>query len=272
MNECILEGSFNLRLLSEVHCCVPARIAKKYQLSTELLLSFAASRSDKMKILVVEDESEMLSSITAYFAKAGYVCEIAMRYAEAEEKLALYQYDCVLLDITLPDGNGLHLIEALRNRKTSTGVIILSAKNSLDDRINGLVLGADDYLPKPFHLSELNARVQALMRRLQFDGSNQITLGNVVIDIAARQVLVTGSQLELTKKEYELLLFFISNQDRVLSKTSLAEHIWGDNSDQADSFDFLYSQVKNLRRKLSEAGAAITIQAVYGFGYKLVKE
>ncbi|MES2734623.1 MAG: response regulator transcription factor [Bacteroidota bacterium] len=225
-----------------------------------------------MKILIVEDEAEMLNSITAYLAKAGYACEIAASYAEAEEKLALYQYDCILLDITLPDGNGLDLLTILRQHKSSTGVIILSAKNALDDRIKGLALGADDYLLKPFHLSELNARVQALLRRLQFEGSNQIGLGNLQVDILTRQVSVNEKMLVLTKKEYELLLFFVSNQTRVISKISLAEHIWGDNSDQNDSYDFLYSQIKNLRKKLAEAGAEHTIQAVYGFGYKLVKE
>ncbi|MDJ1485635.1 response regulator transcription factor [Cytophagaceae bacterium YF14B1] len=225
-----------------------------------------------MKILIVEDQLQMVDTLTTYLERSGYVCEVATNYEKAEEKIAVYTYDCILLDISLPGGNGLNLLTLLRKQRTNTGVIILSAKDSVDDRITGLQQGADDYLPKPFHLSELNARLQALFRRLKFEGNHSVCFENMEIDIESQKVHINATELVLTKKEYELLLFFASNPERVLSKTALAEHIWGDNSDQSDSFDFLYSQIKNLRRKLSEASALFTIHAVYGLGYKLFRE
>ena len=225
-----------------------------------------------MKILIVEDEPDLLNSITAYFALSGYVCELASTYAEGDEKISMYEYDCIILDITLPGGSGLNLLEKVKSRKTKTGVIILSAKNSVDDKVKGLQLGADDYLPKPFHFTELNARVTAILRRLKFEGGNQIQVGNITIATDDQKVFVNGAELTLKKKEYELLLFFISNKNRIVSKSSMAEHIWGDNIDQADSFHFLYSQIKNLRKRLNEQGADFNIQVVYGLGYKFVKE
>lgn len=221
-----------------------------------------------MKILVIEDETGMLHSITAYFAKTGYICEVATTFSEAEEKINLYEYDCIILDITLPDGNGLDILEQLKKNKSKAGIIILSAKNSLDDKIKGLVLGADDYLPKPFHLTELNARVMAITRRLQFEGRNEISIGNIKLDLDTKKIYVEHQELILKKKEYELLLFFISNKTRIISKSSLIEHIWGDNADQLDSFDFLYSQIKNLRKRLKEYQATYNIEAMYGIGYK----
>ena len=225
-----------------------------------------------MKILIVEDEPGMLSSITAYFAKSGFICEIATTQAEGEEKIHLYDYDCVILDITLPDGNGLTILEQLKKKKTKAGIIILSAKNSLDDKIMGLHLGADDYLTKPFHMTELNARVTAIVRRLKFEGNNDVILGNIHLDLDSKKIYIENKELVLKKKEYELLLFFISNKERIVSKTSLAEHIWGDNIDRIDSYDFLYSQIKNLRKRLNEYKSDYNIQAIYGMGYKFVKE
>ncbi|NOY60210.1 MAG: response regulator transcription factor [Calditrichaeota bacterium] len=221
-----------------------------------------------MKLLIIEDEPEMLNSITSYLAKSGYVCEIASTYDEADEKLWLYEYDCIILDISLPDGSGLDILKELKKSQSTTGVIIVSARNSLDDKIKGLNLGADDYLPKPFHLTELHARVNAIIRRKQFEGNNEIILQNLVIDLDNKNISVNNNEITLTKKEYELLLFFVSNKNRVISKTSLAEHIWGDNTDQVDSYDFLYSQIKNLRKKLKEFASIYNIQAVYGLGYK----
>ena len=225
-----------------------------------------------MKILIVEDEPELLSSITAYFALSGHVCELAATYEEANEKINLYQYDCIILDITLPGGSGLDILEKVKSNKTKTGVIILSAKNSVDDRVKGLQLGADDYLPKPFHFTELNARVIAILRRLKFEGANEVQVGNITIALDDQKVYVNETEVTLKKKEYELLLFFISNKNRIISKSSMAEHIWGDNIDQSDSFHFLYSQIKNLRKRLNECGADFNIQAVYGLGYKFIKE
>jgi len=224
-----------------------------------------------MKILIVEDEADLVNVITGYFAKEGYICEIASTYKEADEKLFIYQYDCIILDITLPDGNGLELLEKLKKKK-DTGVIIISARNSLDDKIKGLNLGADDYIPKPFHLSELNARLNALHRRMKFEGSNEAEIGDLKIDLDKRNVLVKGKELVLNRKEYELLLFFVSNKERVIKKTSLTEHLWGNSIDQADSYDFLYSQIKNLRKKFSDSGYKFNIQTVYGIGYKFIPE
>ena len=221
-----------------------------------------------MKLLIIEDEPAMINSITSYLAKSGYVCEIAATYADADEKLWLYDYDCILLDVSLPDGNGLDLLQKIKERKSLAGIIIVSAKNSLDDKVEGLNLGADDYLPKPFHLSELQARVNAIIRRRHFAGKNEIVLKNTVIDLDSKTVRVDKHFLTLTRKEYEMLLFFVSNKNRVVSKTSLTEHIWGDHIDQVDSYDFLYSQIKNLRKKLKEFDSAYNIQAVYGLGYK----
>ncbi|MBC7451540.1 MAG: response regulator transcription factor [Cytophagales bacterium] len=223
-----------------------------------------------MKILVIEDEAAMLHSITVYFAKSGYVCETATDCSEAQEKIHLYEYDCIILDITLPDGNGLDILEQLKRNKTKAGIIILSAKNSLDDRVKGLTLGADDYLPKPFHLTELNARVTAIVRRLKFDGENIVIVGNISLDLSTYKIHISDKELILKKKEYELLLFFISNKTRIISKSSLVEHIWGDNADRTDSFDFLYSQIKNLRKKLLQYNATYNIEAIYGIGYKFV--
>ncbi|MDB5273570.1 MAG: two-component system response regulator [Chitinophagaceae bacterium] len=225
-----------------------------------------------MKILIVEDEVSMQNSIRTYFEKSGYLCEIAATQKNAEEKIQLHHYDCVILDISLPDGNGLRILEQLKRKKVKTGVIILSAKNSIDDKVEGLNLGADDYLAKPFHFTELNARVTAIVRRLKFEGNNQIEIGNILFQLDAQKVFIAGKELILKKKEYELLLFFVSNTERLISKSSLAEHIWGDNSDRADSFDFLYSQIKNLRKRLNEYQSEYNIQAIYGLGYKFVQE
>ncbi|MBC7486380.1 MAG: response regulator transcription factor [Cytophagaceae bacterium] len=225
-----------------------------------------------MKLLIVEDEIGMQQSIQAYFTKSGYLCEIAGTQKSAEEKIQLYHYDCVILDITLPDGNGLRILEHLKKKNAKTGVIILSAKNSLDDKVAGLTMGADDYLSKPFHFTELNARVTSIVRRLHFQGNNQIQIGNICFELDAQKVFIGDKELILKKKEYELLLFFISNTDRIISKSSLAEHIWGDNSDRTDSFDFLYSQIKNLRKRLNENASDYNIQAIYGLGYKFIKE
>lgn len=225
-----------------------------------------------MKILIVEDDPDMLNSITAYLAKEGYICEIASSYSEGHEKLNIYEYDCLILDINLSGNNGLDLLEQLKQRKNQTGIIIISARNSLEDKIKGLKLGADDYLTKPFHLSELNARINALLRRLKFEGSDNITIGNLKIDLECRLVHVKDFSIVLNRKEYELLIFFVSNKNRVVKKTSLTEHLWGDYIDQADSYDFLYSQIKNLRKKLMEAGATADIQTIYGIGYKFLSE
>ncbi len=220
-----------------------------------------------MKILLIEDEPELRKSIKLYLYQEGYVVESVADYVKATEKASDYDYDCVLVDITLPGGNGLDIVKQLKNNNSKAGIIIISAKNSLDDKIAGLDLGADDYLPKPFHLSELNARIKALIRRRNFEGNKALIVNEITIIPEARKVSVKEQEVSLTAKEYDLLLFFVSNKNRVLSKNSIAEHLWGDDTDQIDSHDFIYTHLKNLRKKLSEKGCEDYIQTVYGIGY-----
>jgi len=221
----------------------------------------------RVKILLIEDESELRKSIKQYLYQEGYVVESVADYVKATEKADDYDYDCVLVDITLPGGSGLDIVKQLKKNNSKAGIIIISAKNSLDDKIAGLDLGADDYLPKPFHLSELNARIKALIRRRNFEGNKALIVNEITIIPEERKVSVKEQEVILTAKEYNLLLFFISNKNRVLSKNSIAEHLWGDDTDQIDSHDFIYTHLKNLRKKLSEKGCEDYIQTVYGIGY-----
>jgi len=223
-----------------------------------------------MKILIVEDEPQMLDNMRQTLEHEQYQVETAMDFETASSKIGVYDYDCILLDITLPDGNGLKLLEQIKSLGKEGGVIIVSAKDSLDDRLKGLNLGADDYLPKPFHNAELNARVKAVLRRMHFNGHNVIEIGNVVIDSENREVKVDNNTIDFNRKEYDILTYLISNKNRLVTKAALAEHVWGDHIDQADSFDFIYSQIKNLRKKLEKA--TIKIDAIYGVGYKLILE
>lgn len=199
-----------------------------------------------------------------------YVVESAVDFNTARKKLEVYQYDCILLDIGLPGGNGLLLLEELKKQNNTEGVIIVSAKDSLEDKIKGLNLGADDYLAKPFHLAELSARVKSVLRRKRMEGSNYITCDNLKIDAEQRMVWINEEELTLNRKEYDVLLYLAINKNRLVNKAALAEHVWGDYIDDANSFDFIYSQIKNLRKKLKDNDAGIEIQAVYGVGYKLV--
>lgn len=220
-----------------------------------------------MKILIIEDEKELSDSIATYLKSEDYVCEVASTFNKAIEKTELYDYDCILLDITLPGGSGLQILKELKANNKMDGVLIISAKNSLDDKVNGLDLGADDYLPKPFHLPELNSRIKALIRRKSFDGNLEICINEIKILPNERRVLVHNKDIILTSKEYDLLLYFISNKNRVVSKSALAEHLWGDNSDRLDNFDFIYNHVKNLRKKLLEKKCEDYLQTIYGIGY-----
>lgn len=221
-----------------------------------------------MKILLIEDEPELRKSIKLFLHQEGYLVESAADFAKASDKAGIYDYDCVLVDITLPGGSGLDIVKQLKKSKSKAGIIIISAKNSLDDKISGLELGADDYLTKPFHLSELNARIKSVIRRMSFDGGNEIVFEEITIQPEALTVIVKKQTVSLTKKEFDLLLFFVSNKNRVITKESIAEHLWGDDMDMADSYDFIYSHIKNLRKKLMEAGSGDYINTVYGAGYK----
>jgi DNA-binding response OmpR family regulator len=225
-----------------------------------------------MKILLVEDELELQKSIVHFLELEKFKVEVANDFEIAFEKIQLYDYDCILLDITLPKGNGLELIKSIKNVRPKTGIIIVSAKNSLDDKIDGLNLGADDYLPKPFYLPELNARIKALIRRNTFDGVDIITINEITIYSEERKVLIHNLTINLTAKEFDLLIYFIANKNRVIQKSALVEHLWGDNADQFDNFDFIYNHVKNLRKKLIAAGSSDYIQSLYGIGYTFKTE
>ncbi|MCX8531866.1 response regulator transcription factor [Chryseobacterium luquanense] len=225
-----------------------------------------------MKILVVEDEKELLKSIHDSLIQEQFLIETAENYQSASEKIALYSYDCILLDIMLPGGNGLQLLQQLKDMGKSENVIIISAKDSLDDKLAGLELGADDYLTKPFHNAELNARIKAVLRRKNQDGKNSIEMGNIELDLTERSFYVNGELITLNRKEFDILHFFLLNKKRLVTKTALAEHVWGDHIDQADNFDFIYYQIKNLRKKLQQSNAEIEIEAVYGIGYKLTEK
>ncbi|MCC8423810.1 response regulator transcription factor [Mucilaginibacter sp. UR6-11] len=223
-----------------------------------------------MKLLIIEDEQGLRESIEKYFTEAGVLCESCGTLAAAIGKISLYQYDCVLLDIGLPDGEGFALLEYLQANEKSEGVLIISAKNSLDNKIKGLNLGADDYLTKPFHLSELKARIDAIYRRRAFNSSNVLNYDLINIDLLAREVKVNDITIILTRKEYDMLLYFIANKGKVISKNAIAEHLWGEEIDLVDSFDFIYTHIKNIRKKLMEAAHKDYIKAIYGVGYKLL--
>lgn len=224
-----------------------------------------------MKILIVEDDYQMLMSIVDALVDDKYVIETATDFMLASEKLSIYDYDCVLLDIMLPGGSGLKLLEQLKSEGKGGSVIIISAKDSIDDKVEGLDLGADDYLPKPFHNAELRARIKAVVRRNSASGRNSVDMGNLSLFIEERKVVVGSKEVIINRKEFDILTYFMFNATRLVTKTSIAEHVWGDNADQYDNLDFVYYQIKNLRRKLNEAGANVEIESVYGVGYKLIE-
>ena len=221
-----------------------------------------------MKILLVEDNQELTSNISNYLLDQGIVCESAVNLFEAQDKILSYSYDCIILDLMLPDGNGLTLLELVKSQKIDSSVLIISAKGSLDDKLSGLDLGADDYLAKPFHLAELLARLKAIYRRTKMQGFDELVFNEISVVNSQFQVLVKNQLLDLTKKEYDLLLFFLTNKDRVVGKNAIAHHLWGDYTDDLSNFDFVYQHVKNLRKKISAAGGRDYIRTVYGLGYK----
>jgi len=225
-----------------------------------------------MKLLIIEDELNLLETMVTYLGRENNVCEGVSGFQSASEKISLYDYDVIILDITLPDGNGLQLMPQIKKVNPEAGVIIVSARDALDDKITGLDLGADDYLTKPFHLSELNARVKAVWRRKKLNGKQEIVFYEIKILPESREVYVHGKRLTLTRKEYDLLLFFISNPGRMLTKEVIAEHLWGDYIDMADHFDFIYTHLNNLRKKIKQAGGQNYVQTVYGMGYKWTEE
>lgn len=225
-----------------------------------------------MKILIIEDEEALRDTVRESLLKEKFIVECAEDYATAMSKINDYDYDCILLDIMLPGGSGLSILAHLKKQRKKESVIILSAKDSIEDKVEGLNLGADDYLAKPFHLAELIARVRSVIRRNQHEGNLDIILGNTTIKPDTYQVYVNGTPLDLNKKEYDILLFFANRKGRLIDKITLAENVWGDHIDQVDNYDFIYAQIKNLRKKLKDSDSDIQIKSAYGFGYKMVTE
>ncbi len=221
-----------------------------------------------MKVLLIEDNEELASSISDFLGREGYICEVSYNVRDAQDKLISFQYDCVLLDIMLPDGNGLDILSFMRMERIQSSILILSAKNSLDDKVAGLEEGADDYLTKPFHLPELHARLRAIYRRKMLNGSNIIAFNEISLNIDTLEARVNGHLLDMTRKEFDLLLYFLVNKNRVLSRQSIAAHLWGDYTDNLANFDFVYQHVKNIRKKISAASGTDYIGTVYGLGYK----
>jgi len=221
-----------------------------------------------MKLLIIEDEKGLSDSISQYFADEDFLCDVAYDCHSAIEKIHLNEYVCIILDITLPHGNGLDILKELKKMEKADGVIIISARNSLDDKIVGLQTGADDYLAKPFHLPELGARVGAIIRRRSFEGKNKISIDRLVLDLSKKSLLSDDKEIPLTRKEYDLLLYFISNKNKVVTKEAIVEHLWGSHIEMADNYDFIYAHIKNLRKKLIQAGCPDYIKVAYGMGYK----
>lgn len=221
-----------------------------------------------MRVLIVEDEKDLSRSIVTYLKRENYLCDVADTVSTGLERIEAFDYDCVVLDITLPDGNGFRILKDLHGHGRACGVIVISARDSLEDRVAGLNLGADDYLAKPFALSELNARIAAIIRRKRFQGHNYIVINELVIDLVAKEVVVNKKQVDLTRKEFDLLLYLVSNKNRVISKHAIAENISGENGQLYESYDFVYSHIKNLKRKLAIAGCTDYIRSVYGMGYR----
>lgn len=237
-----------------------------FKFPTAFLLIF--TQKTKLKLLIIEDEPSLRENIINYLNGDGNICESCSTLSSAISKLSGYNYDCILLDIGLPDGQGFAVLDFLRAQMKTEAVLIISAKNSLEDKLKGLDLGADDYLTKPFHLAELKARVVAIYRRKAFNSNNQLVFNEITINLPGRTVEVNNTVIILTKKEYDMLLYFIANKEKVISKNAIAEHLWGDEMDMHDNFDFIYTHIKNLRKKLADATDREYLKSIYGIGYK----
>lgn len=235
----------------------------------EIVFLHLSRKQANMKILIIEDEAGLREVVQQSLEKEKYIVETAHDYISGLDKLGAYDYDCILIDIMLPNGNGLDLLQELKRQKKQSAVIIISAKDAVDDKVKGLDLGADDYLSKPFHLSELHARIKSAIRRNNHNGDKLVVWKNVTLSPEQRTVSINNKELVLNRKEFDLLYYFIINPNRLINKTAIAEYVWGDHTDQADNLDFVYSQIKNLRKKLKDSDAEIDIQAVYGIGYKM---
>jgi DNA-binding response OmpR family regulator len=221
-----------------------------------------------MKVLIIEDEAELTDSMISYLSSNNFLCESASTFFKAEDALLTFTYDLIILDITLPGGNGLTLIDLIKKNNSQAGLLIVSAKNSLDDKLRGLDMGADDYLTKPFHLAELNSRLKSLVRRRIYGGIKELVFNEIKINTDSNEVYVNNKLVELTRKEYEILLYFIVNRNKVITRESIVEHVWGDNASYADNFDFIYSHIKNIRKKIKQKKGKNYLHSIYGLGYK----
>jgi DNA-binding response OmpR family regulator len=221
-----------------------------------------------MKILIIEDEKELVKTIKSYLEQEGYLCETSSSYFEAEDALSVFKYDIIILDLTLPGGDGLDLIKLIKNSNRQAGLLIVSARDSLDDKIKGLDMGADDYITKPFHLAELNSRIKSLARRRHFEGANELIFNEIRINVDSNEVFINGNIIDLTKKEFEILLYFVTNRNRVITREAIAEHVWGNSISSADNYDFIYSHIKNIRRKIELSNGRDYLHNIYGIGYK----
>ena len=225
-----------------------------------------------MKLLLIEDNQQLVEDVADYLREQDFVVETALSMDQAREKFLVYEYDLAILDLGLPDGDGMQLVKEIRKEQPGMAILILTAKHSLEYKLKGLDLGADDYLTKPFHKAELNARIRSILRRKISNGNNTLQINEIQIDLNARQVMVHDTLIKLTRKEYDMLIYLIDNENRLLTKETIAEHLWGDHIDQADNFDFIYNHIKNLRRKISKAGGKNYIRSMYGMGYKFVTD
>lgn len=257
-----------MRRFAQIKLCL--KFEAKLKSSTLLQDRYVSLAKNIVKLLIVEDEKGLRETIEKYFTEEGSICETCGDLKSALQKIAVYEYDCILLDIGLPDGDGFSILDYLRQHGKSECVLIISARNSLEDKIKGLNIGADDYITKPFHLAELKARVLAIFRRKAFDTGGTLTYKEIEIDLHGRNASINHTPIVLTKKEFDMLLYFIANKGKVVSKNAIAEHLWGDEMDMLDSFDFIYTHIKNLRKKLMDLTGRDFFSSIYGVGYKFI--
>lgn len=222
-----------------------------------------------MNLLIVEDEESLAKEIASYLTGEKFLCDIAMTGTEASEKIAVNLYDFVLLDLGLPDYNGLDLIMEAKKNNIDTSFIIITARGAVEDKVRGLDLGADDYLAKPFALIELHSRIMAVARRKFHISNPDMSLGEFFLEIQSRRLLCNKKEVDLTKKEFDLLLYLAMNHDKVLTRQQLYEHIWGNTLDDQYDSNFIDVHIKNLRRKLNSHAPTPWLETVRGVGYRI---
>ena len=225
-----------------------------------------------MKVLLIEDEKTLAYEVEAFLKKAFYICDLAHNARKGLEMLGVNPYDFVLLDLGLPDLDGLKVLQEAKKLNPDAAYIILTARGNIEDRIVGLDLGADDYLPKPFSLLELQSRMQAISRRKFNLYTHEIDLGEFKIDLQKRIISHSGKEIELTRKEFDLVSYLLLHKNRVLSRMQLCEHIWGTFADDDYDSNYIDVHIKNIRKKLSAFGSVEWLETVRGVGYKIRKQ